>query len=225
MEEIPVTLKGTPQGILLTPRVDDWAAILRGLTLALQDADAFFRGGRVIVELGARTISHEQLVALRELLEAHEMDLWAILTDDPTTMRVVRSYGIRTRLPAAAAAQREPLEPTEAEYNAMLVQRTLRSGQRIHYPGHIIIVGDINPGAEVVAGGSIIVWGHIRGLVHAGALGDESAVICALDLAPAQLRIAGYISRTPEERRRKTQPEIASISQNRIIAEPWTARG
>lgn len=225
MEEIPVTLKGTPQGILLTPRVDDWEAILRGLTLALQDADSFFRGGRVIVELGARAITHEQLVALRELLEAHEMDLWAILTDEPTTMRVVRSYGIRTRLPAVAAMPREQPEAAETENNAMLVQRTLRSGQRINYPGHIIIVGDINPGAEVVAGGSIIVWGRIRGLVHAGALGDENAVICALDLAPAQLRIAGYISRTPEERRRKTQPEIASVNQNRIIAEPWTARG
>ncbi len=225
MEEIPVTLKGTPQGILLTPRVDDWDAILRGLAQSLQDANAFFQGGRVIVELGACAITHDQLVALREVLEAHEMDLWAILTDDPATMRVVRSYGIRTRLPAAVAMQREPPDATETENNAMLVQRTLRSGQRINYPGHIVILGDINPGAEVVAGGSIIVWGRIRGLVHAGALGDESAVICALDLAPAQLRIAGHISRTPEERRRKTQPEIASVSQNRIIAEPWTARG
>jgi septum site-determining protein MinC len=175
------------------------------------------------VELGAHPLTHEQLTALRELLEAHEMDLWAILTDDPTTMRVVRSYGIRTRLPAAA--QREQPETAETENNALLVQRTLRSGQRLNYPGHIVILGDINPGAEVVAGGSIIVWGRIRGLVHAGAFGDESAVICALDLAPAQLRIAGYISRAPEERRRKPQPEIASVSQNHIIAEPWTARG
>lgn len=224
MEEIPVTLKGTPQGILLTPRVDDWEAVLHGLTLALQDADSFFRGGRVIVELGARPLTHEQLTALRELLEAHEMDLWAILTDQPTTMHVVRSHGIRTRLPAVAM-QREQPEAAETENNAMLVQRTLRSGQRLHHPGHIVIVGDINPGAEVVAGGSIIVWGRLRGLVHAGAFGDESAVICALDLAPAQLRIAGYISRAPEDRRRKPQPEIASISQNRIVAELWTVRG
>jgi len=58
-------------------------------------------------------------------------------------------------------------------------------------------------------------------MVHAGALGDDGAVICALDLAPTQLRIAGHISRTPEEQRRKPVPEMASVRERQIVAVPW----
>jgi len=58
-------------------------------------------------------------------------------------------------------------------------------------------------------------------MVHAGALGDDEAVICGLDLAPTQLRIAGYIARSPEEKRRKPAPEMASVHEGRIVAVPW----
>jgi septum site-determining protein MinC len=91
----------------------------------------------------------------------------------------------------------------------------------MRHPGHIVIIGDVNPGAEVVAGGDIVVWGRLRGLVHAGALEDENAVICALELAPTQLRIASHIARSPEERPVKPVPEKASIRDGQIVAVPW----
>jgi septum site-determining protein MinC len=84
-----------------------------------------------------------------------------------------------------------------------------------------VVIGDVNPGAEIVAGGNIVVWGHVRGLVHAGALGDEGAVICALDLTPTQLRIAGQIARAPDEERRTRVPEMVMIRDGKIIAIPW----
>ncbi|HEX7008861.1 MAG TPA: septum site-determining protein MinC, partial [Phycisphaeraceae bacterium] len=79
---------------------------------------------------------------------------------------------------------------SEERGEAALVQRTLRSGQVVRHQGHLTVLGDVNPGAEVIAGGSVVVWGRVRGTVHAGALGDRSAQICALELAPTQLRIA-----------------------------------
>ncbi len=102
----------------------------------------------------------------------------------------------------------------------MLVQRTLRSGHSIRHPGHVIVLGDVNPGAEVIAGGNIVVWGHLRGVVHAGAAGDEAAMVCALDLSPTQLRIAGQIAVSPS-RRGRPKPEIARIRKGQIIAEDW----
>jgi septum site-determining protein MinC len=84
-----------------------------------------------------------------------------------------------------------------------------------------VIIGDVNPGAEVVAGGDIVVWGKVRGLTHAGALGDDNAVICALDLAPTQLRIGGHIARSPEERQGRPVPEKASVRDGQIVAVPW----
>jgi septum site-determining protein MinC len=76
----------------------------------------------------------------------------------------------------------------------------------------------------------------VRGLLHAGAKGDESALICALDLQPGQLRIAGYINRAPADEvypadkihpadRQRPTPEFAEIQEDMIIVKPWTARG
>jgi septum site-determining protein MinC len=103
----------------------------------------------------------------------------------------------------------------------LIVRRTLRSGQSLRHPGSVAVIGDVNPGAEIIAGGDIVVWGRLRGTVHAGALGNESAIVCALDLAPTQLRIAGRISRSPDDRRRKARPEFARVRDGQIIAEPW----
>ena len=103
---------------------------------------------------------------------------------------------------------------------AVLIQRTLRSGHSIKHPGHVIVIGDVNPGAEIIAGGNVVVWGRLRGTVHAGAQGNEEATICALDLSPTQLRIAEQISITPPQRR-KPKPEMARLVDGKVVAEPW----
>jgi septum site-determining protein MinC len=115
-----------------------------------------------------------------------------------------------------------PLESELAGEEAVLVMRTLRSGHRLRHPGHVIVVGDVNPGAEIIAGGNIVVWGRLRGTVHAGATGDESARVCALDLGPTQLRIAGQIAISPE-RRGQAKPETARIRDGQLVAEHWDA--
>jgi septum site-determining protein MinC len=61
-------------------------------------------------------------------------------------------------------------------------------------------------------------------MVHAGAEGNEEAVVCALDLAPTQLRIAGHIAITPQ-RRGKAQPEMARLREGKVVAEPWNPKG
>lgn len=104
----------------------------------------------------------------------------------------------------------------------ILVHRTLRSGQIIQHPGHVVVIGDVNPGAEIIAGGDVVVWGRLRGIVHAGAAGNDGAVVCALSLAPLQLRIGHHIARAPEGREDLPQrPEIASVQDGEIVAEPW----
>ena len=224
-QDAPLTLKGTPQGLLLHPRTNDWDALLRALEHSLRDAATFFKGGRVIVELGGRPLPEPALIALRTVLENYDIALWAVLGGDEETQRYARSHGIRTRLPGEAAPEAAGHAPEEPQAAALFIQRTLRSGQKINVPGHVTVLGDVNPGAEIVAGGHIIVWGKVLGIVHAGALGDEGATVCALDLNPSQLRIAGYISRAPDSKRRKPHPEMAYIQQEKIIAIPWNSKG
>lgn len=94
---------------------------------------------------------------------------------------------------------------------------TLRGGQVLHHSGNIVIVGDVNPGAELVATGDILVFGRLGGIAHAGALGDESARIYALDLAPTQLRIATFIAADAESKRsRPAVAEAAIVRDGRI---------
>ncbi|MEO0565402.1 MAG: septum site-determining protein MinC, partial [Chloroflexota bacterium] len=62
---------------------------------------------------------------------------------------------------------------------------------------------------------------RLRGVVHAGSEGDETARVCALDMSPTQLRIAGYIVTSPDDNRSQPQPEVAFIRDNSIVVESW----
>src|SRR5262245_64294087 len=109
---------------------------------------------------------------------------------------------------------------SEERGTAAFVQRTVRSGQVVRHHGHVTVLGDLNAGGEIIAGGNVIVWGRLRGTVHAGALGDREAVICALELAPTQLRIADLIARPPEGGAGRF-PEVARVEEDQISVEAW----
>jgi septum site-determining protein MinC len=219
MVETPLVIKGTAQGILLKPQSYNWSEVLHTLAAALRNAEDFFRGGRVIIELGERTLPEKQLLAIGNLLSQYDVDLWAILSKNAQTISTARSYGIITRLPKETEPQ--TTEKIDPEKKAMFVQRTLNSGQKLQYAGHITLIGDVNSGAEVIAGGNIVVWGQVTGVVHAGAFGDDTAVIYALDLQPTQLSIAGHIRRAPDSEFTSPRPEQAYIEDGQIIAESW----
>ena len=224
MDESAIVLKGTAQGILLKPHSLEWNTVLESLERSLKESAGFFRGGRLIMELGERGIDDDTIHAVRSILEYFDIELWAILSDDRDTMRVVRSQGILTRLPKTKDRKRREA-PEALEKRATFIQRTLRSGQKIQYAGHVTLIGDVNDGAEIVAGGNIIVWGTVRGTVHAGAFGDESAVVCAMALRPTILRIAGAIASKPEKKQKTSQPEKAVVIQGQIVVKAWNTRG
>jgi septum site-determining protein MinC len=114
-------------------------------------------------------------------------------------------------------------EDTLSKKPTIMVQRTLRSGQNLHYDGNVVIMGDVNPGAEIVASGHVLVMGSLRGLVHAGATGEEEATVTALCLVPTQLRIAAHITRPPdgEDTDFFRLPGVARIKNNAVIIEEY----
>ncbi|RLT34260.1 MAG: hypothetical protein DWI57_16905, partial [Chloroflexi bacterium] len=112
---------------------------------------------------------------------------------------------------------------------------TLRSGQVFRHAGTVMVVGDVNPGAEVISGGDIFVWGKLRGIVHAGAMGNERAVVCAIDFEPIQLRIAGYIAMSPKtvtsepgrwfwKKDAVEKPEVARVMGKQIVVDVWDSQ-
>jgi septum site-determining protein MinC len=97
---------------------------------------------------------------------------------------------------------------------------TLRGGQALHNLGNLVVIGDVNPGAELVASGDIVVFGALRGVAHAGAQGDRSARVIALELAATQLRIATAIA-SGDVGTKPRGPEHASIAGDRIVVVPF----
>ncbi len=116
----------------------------------------------------------------------------------------------------------EPFLDDEA--NARIVFGTLRSGQRVETPFSLIVIGDVNPGADLIAGGDIVVFGVLRGTAHAGAYDDDAQnrVILSQSMQPMQLRIGSVVSRGNDEVGRG--PEVARIEDRRIIVEGFNAR-
>lgn len=227
---IMVNIKGRQDGLLVTlDKAQDWADQITELEAQLENRKAFFAGARLALEVGGHALSIGDVQDLQARLAQWGITLWAIVSDSQGTQAVARHLNLATEISSRQPPARTAADAREAlpvgEQEGRLIYRTLRSGQRVHHPGHVTVIGDVNPGAEVIAGGHIVVWGRLQGLVHAGAMGDDSAVVCALDLSPTQLRIGSHIARSPEEkRRRKVRPEMASVSDGQIVAEPWDGK-
>ena len=97
----------------------------------------------------------------------------------------------------SAAADKQDLEPSDYSEDAHKVpvdisRGNLRAGETRRFAGHAVILGNVNPGAQVIAEGDIIVFGGLRGQAHAGASGDTTATIVAMSIANPVLRIGDY---------------------------------
>jgi septum site-determining protein MinC len=224
-----ITIKGIREGLLVTVSdAGNWPDTSQALMARIDQTADFFKGARLALAIGGRALSAAELGRLRDALSDRNVSLWAVLSDSPLTINTAQSLGLNIALPTAAPQARSApdpeVDPEEAREEAVLARQTLRSGRSIRHTGHVVIIGDVNPGAEVVAGGDIVVWGRLRGVAHAGAGGDEHAVICALDLSPTQLRIANRIATAPT-RKVEPKPEMARIKNGQIVAERWSVKG
>ncbi len=92
---------------------------------------------------------------------------------------------------------------------------SLRSGQQLEFEGSLVIIGDVNPGAQVIAGENIIILGQLRGLAHAGAKGNRDAVIEAVEIDSLQLRIADVV----KEIEKDDESEIRKIKTSAYLNE------
>lgn len=94
------------------------------------------------------------------------------------------------------------------------IQGSLRCGRREEYSGSLVICGDVNSGAEVVAGGNIIIEGALRGMAHAGANGNTKAIISANFIEVTQIRIANLVTEVSE---RTDKCPVCKIENNEIV--------
>jgi septum site-determining protein MinC len=211
-----VVIKGGKDGLRVQlDEQAEWPAVLDALRAHLSQGGAFLQGAKLLLDVGLRQVSEQELEDALALMRGHGLRPDSVASLTREGRQAARAAGLNSR---ALARTNEATAQTAEQ--AVCMRRTVRSGQIIRHPGDITIIGDVNAGGEIIAGGSVIVWGRVRGVVHAGAMGDSSAVICALELTPTQLRIADRIARSPEGGGQRF-PEIAHIVGEHILVEVW----
>jgi septum site-determining protein MinC len=222
-----IAIKGTRNGLLLTLEPEaPFGELLNALSKRLAEAPGFFRGASLAVDTTRRALRVSERTQLEALLAHYHMSVTQ-LEQVPTTRDIP---GVTSPPPGSSPpATQMASEQTQANQHdprdsgdTLFLRRTVRSGQAIHHPSTVVVLGDVNHGAEIVAGGDILVWGVLRGMVHAGYPDNENALVCSLLLAPVQLRIAHLLSRPPEGFEVQPHPEVATIRNGQIIVEPWS---
>ncbi len=230
-----ISIKGRTDGVAIEIGKGHWADLLSELEVRLTEASDFFRGGRVALDLGSRPLVEEELTQVHDLLQKIGLKLGIVRTKSQLTFQTALNLGLSTRLEpggdAESAAAQAALSNRAAEQH-FVYRGNLRSGQVLQKHEHILVIGDVNPGAEIISAGDIFVWGRLRGIAHAGADGDTKAVIVAIELDPVQLQIVDIAGSIPEEptsftgrllkkRRVVNRPQIVYLNGKQLVIEPW----
>lgn len=221
MSDEKLVIKGIGEGLLITLRDCSWKEA-KGLIIAkIDEKGAFFQGAKVALDVGDVSLKAADLGKLRDELSDRGITLWAVLSKSDTTIKTAQVLGLSITLGLAKNLEKQKKDNTVFEGDsAVWVEKTLRAGYKIETRCHVVVMGDVNPGAEIISAGNIIVWGRLSGSVHAGADGNKRAKVLALDLEATSLQIA-QIAAAPIVKKRKKQPEVAYILGNEIIIEGW----
>ena len=215
-----IHIKGLRDGLLVSLGAGDWEYLQTALFSQIDERIAFFRGARLALDVGEQILNVAEMSKLRDGLSDRDVSLWAVVSESPKTVQTAQLLGLATRVskqrPEARVSASMQADATDA--GALWVERTLRSGTRIDFDGHVVVMGDVNPGAEIVAGGDVLVWGRLRGAVHAGASPNPGASVSALDMKPTRLQIASEIGNLPKMGK---GPQKIILKDGKFLALGW----
>lgn len=210
-----VIFKGSRSG--LTVFCDEkvqWIEVIENLRTRLQGKEGvFFTGASVVINIGERILTPEQVSELWRVFQENKLVISCLKTKEKNTSH--DNLSVMNKEKKASHYMGNPV----SNLPTLVVTKNIRSGQDITFDGNVIIYGDVKPGSKITAAGFVLVLGRLTGTVHAGAEGDEDAWVAAMCLQPGQLRIAGYITRAPDEK--PLEPEIARIDHGMIVVSAW----
>lgn len=206
-----ILIKGNKEGINTTihmERFNCFDDMLLVLVKKLSKGKHFYKNTTLILRVDLQAINKKEVEILKETLLT-QIELKDIVLED-----IVRE---------AEQVNKKEHKVFSGVYEGKtkFIRKTVRGGECIKYSGNIVIIGDINSGAEVYAFGNVIVLGRIRGKVSAGVNGNTKAVIAAFSLQPEILKIANVIAMSPDEIEKPKYPELAKIKDGLIIVEPY----
>lgn len=208
-----VLIKGNSHGlsIFLDDQVD-FFEIKMALRKKMTDGRKFFGQSKVSIHFDGRKLSNTEQEELLEIINlTSDLEVFCVIDDNIPS---VKAPEVMTKV------QNNGQQHVVGAHLAKFHQGTLRSGQEVIVESSLVVFGDVNPGAKIVADGHVIVLGNLKGQVHAGAKGEEKAVVFALNMQPTQVRIGQVIARSPDRfDGQKTESQLAFIEDQQIYIE------
>ncbi|MFX3624561.1 MAG: septum site-determining protein MinC [Ectobacillus sp.] len=197
-----VTIKGTKDG--LTLHLDDSCSfheLLHEIDEKL--STTYYDGGeRSLIEVHVK-------VGNRYLAAKQEEELRALIRNKKNLVVDTIESNVMTKEQAIKWKRETEIVP---------VTRIVRSGQILEVAGDLLLIGDVNPGGTVMAGGNIFIIGALRGIAHAGCYGNKQSVITASLMRPMQLKIGDVINRTLDLNGEGHEMECAYVNEDEQIA-------
>lgn len=240
----PVIIKGNKYGIsIVLDKEMSFDTLMDSLVDRLKDAENFFDSDRQLaVTFEGRVLSNEEIDKLLSLIAANsKLNIQYVIEEnselETTFYDVIRAEEDAAKNQKQAVSEENSsnisdkeedmaaLKPSSAENkdgNSMFYKGILRSGQSLEAKESLIIIGDVNPGAKVVAGGNIIIIGALKGSVTAGANGNRNAFVMAMSMNPIQIQIANIIAKSADVKHKnitKKETMIARIVNDHIYIE------
>lgn len=215
----PVVLKSNRYGINLI--LDDkipFEQLEKAILDKFIESEKFFKNANIAISFEGRALSQEDELAILDLI-AKNTSIHVICVVDHDEFR---EQLFKKKI--------EDYEQNVAGNTGEFYKGTLRSGQILKCDTSIVIIGDVNPGARIIARGNIVILGSLKGNAFAGAAGDESCFVAALDMDPVQIKIGNVIGRSADRgpwdairnRKRSLDPQMALVSNGNILIEPIT---
>lgn len=206
----PVIIKGTKSGIIVHLSNElPFGELKEKVCDKFKTSSDFLGDAQIALSFEGRKLSdEEQLILVDCITENSHLDVVCVIDDNEER----EAYFNRT------------LEEKLMALNSntgQFYKGTLRSGQVLEFDTSIVILGDVNAGAQVVSAGNVVILGKLLGNVYAGASGRENSFVVALQMNPTQIRIGDVIARSPDEKQKTiTETKIAFSQDGNIYIEP-----
>lgn len=207
-----VIIKGNKHGIVVVMDENiSFAELKDALAEKFHSASKFFDKANMAVTFeGRKLTSDEEKEVLDVIADNSSLNIICVIDNDKLKDEYYKKV------------VDEKLEELSS-HTGQFYKGTLRSGQVLESESSIIILGDVNPGARVISKGNVVVLGSLKGLVFAGAGGNQDSFVVALEMAPMQIRIGDIIARSNEaisiKPSKNIDPKIAFVEDNNIYIE------
>lgn len=202
MKNISINLKTDEVIIKIDDNAKHEKAILE-LRKKIKELKKMYQEEKIPIRVTGKILTKKELEEIKELIKK-DIDV-EIKFDTPTTLglhSIKRSYN-------------KDVGTSETTFH----RGSLRSGQRLEVEGSIVVIGDVNAGAEVIAADNIAVIGNLRGLAHAGAKGNKDAVIAASTLDVVQLRISNIVREIDRDEEGIIEHAFMYVDDDKIVIE------